>query len=41
MNQSLTKKIICIPGNAGTSKIAQNIDIDILILKNFKNYKVL
>ena len=29
----LTNKIYCIPGNAGTSKIAQNIDIDIL---NFK-----
>ena len=29
----LSKKIICIPGNAGTSKIAQNIDVDFL---NFK-----
>ncbi len=29
----LTKKIICIPGNAGTSKIAENIDVDYL---NFK-----
>ena len=29
----LTNKVYCIPGNAGTSKIAQNIDIDIL---NFK-----
>ena len=29
----LTNKIYCIPGNAGTSKIAQNIDIDIF---NFK-----
>jgi len=29
----LTNKIYCIPGNAGTSKIAQNIDVDIL---NFK-----
>ena len=26
-------KIICLPGNAGTSKIATNIDVDIL---NFK-----
>ena len=24
----LSKNIICIPGNAGTSKIAKNIDID-------------
>ena len=29
----LTKKIFCIPGNAGTSKIAKNINIDFL---NFK-----
>ena len=35
----LTQKIFCIPGNAGTSKIAENIEIDILnfekILKCF------
>ena len=30
----LVKKIFCFPGNPGTSKIAQNFDIDIL---NFKN----
>ena len=29
----LSKKIICIPGNAGTSKIAENIELDYL---NFK-----
>ena len=29
----LTNKVYCIPGNAGTSRIAQNIDIDIF---NFK-----
>ena len=29
----ITKKIFCFPGNAGTSKIANNIDIDVL---NFK-----
>ena len=29
----LTKRIYCLPGNAGTSKIAQNIHVDIL---NFK-----
>ena len=26
----LTSKIICFPGNAGTAKIAKNVDIDIL-----------
>ena len=31
---ALSKNIICIPGNAGTSLIAKNIDIDFL---NFKN----
>ena len=38
----LTKKIICIPGNAGTSKIAQNININFLdfnkLLKELKNH---
>ena len=29
----LSKNIICIPGNAGTAKIAKNIDLDFL---NFK-----
>ena len=34
-----TKKIICIPGNAGTAKIAENINADIL---NFpKIFKIL
>ncbi len=41
---SLTKKIICIPGNAGTSKIAQNINIDFLnfqkLLKILKYHKI-
>ena len=40
----LTKKIICIPGNAGTSKIAQNININFLdfnkLLKELKNHKI-
>ena len=40
----LTKKIICFPGNAGTSKYAQNIDVDILnfkkILTLIKLYKI-
>ena len=26
----LSKNIICIPGNAGTSKIAKNINVDFL-----------
>ncbi len=38
------KRIYCIPGNAGTSKLAVNIDIDFLnfklLLKNIKKYKI-
>ncbi len=30
----IAKKIICFPGNAGTSKIAENINIDIF---NFRD----
>ena len=37
-------KIICIPGNAGTSEIAENIDIDIhnfkKLLEKLKSYKI-
>ena len=40
----IVKKIICLPGNAGTAKFAQNIDVDILnfkkILKLIKFYKI-
>tara|TARA_B100000242_G_C43012066_1_gene470531 strand:+ start:52 stop:1326 length:1275 start_codon:yes stop_codon:yes gene_type:complete len=40
----LSKKIICFPGNAGTSKIATNINIDILnfkkLLKSIKDNKI-
>jgi len=40
----LSKNIICIPGNAGTSKIAKNIDINFLnfkkLLKTIKFYKI-
>ena len=40
----LVKKSICFPGNAGTSKFAKNIDIDILnfkkILNLIKFYKI-
>ena len=33
-NSKKIKKIFCIPGNAGTDKIAQNIKID---LENFED----
>ena len=40
----ISKKIICIPGNAGTAKIAKNIDLDFLnfpkLLKVIKNNKI-
>ena len=40
----LSKKIICFPGNAGTSKYAKNINVDILdfkrILTLIKLYKI-
>ena len=34
----ITKKIICFPGNAGTSKIAENINIDLLNFKEVFKY---
>tara|TARA_A100001037_G_C15088349_1_gene607800 strand:+ start:178 stop:1440 length:1263 start_codon:yes stop_codon:yes gene_type:complete len=41
---SVSKKIICIPGNAGTSEIAQNISLDISnfneILNTIKFFKI-
>ena len=33
----LVKKIVCFPGNAGTSKLAINIDVDILNFKKILN----
>ena len=40
----LSKNIICIPGNAGTAKIAKNIDLDFLnfkkLLKTIKSHKI-
>ena len=40
----LIKKIVCIPGNAGTANMAINVDINILdfrkILKLVKYYKI-
>ena len=32
-DSKLTNKIICLPGNAGTASIAQNIEVNILDLK--------
>ncbi len=43
-NSKLCKNIICIPGNAGTSKISINVNIDFLnfklLLKNLRFYKI-
>ena len=43
-DSKLTRNIICFPGNAGTSKIATNIKVDILdfkkILKYIRFYKI-
>ena len=43
-NSSLVNKIICFPGNTGTSKLATNIDVDILnfkeLLKAIKFHKI-
>ena len=40
----LQKKIICFPGNAGTSQLATNVEINILdfkkLLKSIKFYKI-
>ena len=40
----LSKRIICIPGNAGTAEIAENIDLDFLnfkrLLKTLRSYKI-
>ena len=41
----LISKVYCFPGNAGTSKIAQNIEVNILefkkILKYIKLYEII
>ena len=43
-DSKISKEIICIPGNAGTSKLAKNIDLDFLdfkkLLSTIKKYKV-
>ena len=40
----LVNKIICFPGNAGTAKLATNVEVDILnfkkILKQIKLFKI-
>ena len=33
----LVNKIICLPGNAGTSNLATNVQVDILDFKKFLN----
>ena len=38
LESKIVKKIICLPGNAGTSKIATNVDVDILNFKNLFYY---
>ena len=44
LESTIVKKIICFPGNAGTSKIATNVDVDILNFKNLlthiRHYKI-
>ena len=37
-DSKITKKIICFPGNAGTSKIASNIDINLENFEEIKNF---
>lgn len=43
-NSNITNKIYCIPGNAGTSSIAKNLDIDFLnfkkVLSAIKHYNI-
>ena len=43
-DSKLSKKIICFPGNAGTSKLALNVQVDILnfkkLLRLIKFYKI-
>ena len=34
-SSSMCKKIFCFPGNAGTEKLATNIDINVLNFKKF------
>ena len=35
------EEIYCVPGNAGTHKIARNVDLDINNFQLLKNFKVL
>ena len=36
-NSKLVKKIICFPGNAGTLKMATNVEVDIMDFKKVLN----
>ena len=38
LKSSKVNKIFCIPGNAGTSHIAKNVDINIDDFKSIKNF---
>ena len=38
LNSRKVSKIYCIPGNAGTQSIAENIDIDFNNFKNLENF---
>ena len=37
-SSKIVKKIICFPGNAGTSEIAENVNLDINNFKTIKNF---
>ena len=39
-NSDITNKIYCIPGNAGTALLAQNLDIDFLNFNKFLTKRV-
>ena len=44
LESKAVKKVICFPGNAGTAKIATNVDVDILnfnkLLNHIRHYKI-
>ena len=38
LKSNKVNKIFCIPGNAGTNEIAENVDIDVLDFKNIYDF---
>ena len=38
LKSSKVNKIFCIPGNAGTNEIAENVDIDVLDFENIYDF---